>query len=215
MSKEFLPKVFDVFAQDIEQSRTNYQGTGLGMSITKQFVEMLNGTIEVKSEKNVGTEFTVEIPFVINREVEQDEAQAPDDFSLAGYRILLVEDNELNAEIAEEILKDAGAEVTVAQNGKIAVDICAKSEKSYFDLILMDIMMPEMDGLTATRTLRSLDREDMKTIPVIAMTANAFAEDRKAALEAGMNGYVTKPINVSALMKEIQENFKKVVGVSA
>jgi signal transduction histidine kinase/CheY-like chemotaxis protein len=215
MSKEFLPKVFDVFAQDIEQSRTNYQGTGLGMSITKQFVEMLNGSIEVKSEKNVGTEFTVELPFVINREVEQEEVQSQNEFSLADYRILLVEDNELNAEIAEEILKDAGADVTVAQNGKIAVDICAKSEKSYFDLILMDIMMPEMDGLTATRAIRSMERTDMHTIPIIAMTANAFAEDRKAAMEAGMNGYVTKPIDVAALMKEIREIFKKVVGVSA
>jgi signal transduction histidine kinase/CheY-like chemotaxis protein len=215
MSKEFLPKVFDVFAQDIEQSRTNYQGTGLGMSITKQFVEMLNGSIEVKSEKNVGTEFTVELPFVINRDVEQEEVQAQNEFSLADYRILLVEDNELNAEIAEEILKDAGADVTVAQNGKIAVDICAKSEKSYFDLILMDIMMPEMDGLTATRAIRSMERTDMHTIPIIAMTANAFAEDRKAAMEAGMNGYVTKPIDVAALMKEIREIFKKVVGVSA
>jgi CheY-like chemotaxis protein len=204
MSKEFLPKVFDVFAQDISQSRTNYQGTGLGMSITKQFVEMLGGKIYVKSEKNVGTEFTVEIPFVINHEVEESGVQAQSEFTLAGYKILLVEDNELNAEIATEILKDAGADVTVAQNGKIAVDICAKTDESYFDLILMDIMMPEMDGLTATRAIRSMKRTDMQTIPVIAMTANAFAEDKKAAMEAGMNGYVTKPIDIAALIEEIR-----------
>jgi CheY-like chemotaxis protein len=215
MSKEFLPKVFDVFAQDIEQSRTNYQGTGLGMSITKQFVEMMNGRIDVQSEKNVGTEFTVELPFVINHDVEERGEQSQSEFTLADYKILLVEDNELNAEIATEILKDAGAEVTVAQNGKMAVDICAESEEHYFDLILMDIMMPEMDGLTATRAIRSMERADMHTIPVIAMTANAFAEDRKAAMEAGMNGYVTKPIDVAALMREIREIFKKVVGVSA
>jgi CheY-like chemotaxis protein len=215
MSKEFLPKVFDVFAQDIEQSRTNYQGTGLGMSITKQFVEMMDGRIEVKSEKNVGTEFTVELPFVMNHDVQESDVQAQSEFTLTGYKILLVEDNELNAEIATEILQDAGADITVAQNGKIAVDICAKSEESRFDLILMDIMMPEMDGLTATKAIRSMERADMRTIPIIAMTANAFAEDKKAAMEAGMSGYVTKPIDVAALMREIREILKKEVGVSA
>jgi CheY-like chemotaxis protein len=166
---------------------------------------MLNGKIDVKSEKNVGTEFTVEIPFVINHDVEESGVQAQSEFTLAGCKILLVEDNELNAEIATEILKEAGADITAAQNGKIAVDICAGSEESYFDLILMDIMMPEMDGLTATRAIRSMTRTDMQTIPIIAMTANAFAEDRKAAMEAGMNGYVTKPIDVAILIKEIRE----------
>jgi CheY-like chemotaxis protein len=208
MSEEFLPKVFDVFTQDINQGRTNYQGTGLGMSITKQFVEMLNGKIDVKSEKNVGTEFTVEIPFVINHDVEESGVQAQSEFTLAGYKILLVEDNELNAEIAMEILGDAEAEVMVAQNGKIAVDMCAKSEESHFDLILMDIMMPEMDGLTATRAIRSMNRKDMQTIPIIAMTANAFADDRKAALDAGMNGFVAKPIDVEILIQEIREILK-------
>jgi signal transduction histidine kinase/BarA-like signal transduction histidine kinase len=208
MSEEFLPKVFDVFTQDINQGRTNYQGTGLGMSITKQFVEMLNGKIDVKSEKNVGTEFTVEIPFVINHDVEESGVQAQSEFTLAGYKILLVEDNELNAEIAMEILGDAEADVVVAQNGKIAVDMCAQSEESYFDLILMDIMMPEMDGLTATRAIRSMNRKDMQTIPIIAMTANAFADDRKAALDAGMNGFVAKPIDVEILIQEIREILK-------
>jgi signal transduction histidine kinase/BarA-like signal transduction histidine kinase len=206
MSKEFLPKVFDVFTQDISQSRTNYQGTGLGMSITKQFVEMLNGKIDVKSEQNVGTEFTVEIPFVINHNVEESGMPAQSELTLAGYNILLVEDNELNAEIATEILKDAGADITVAQNGKIAVDICAGTEESYFNLILMDIMMPEMDGLTATKAIRSMNRTDMQTIPIIAMTANAFAEDKKAAMEAGMNGYVTKPIDMAMLIEEIHHS---------
>jgi CheY-like chemotaxis protein len=208
MSKEFLPKVFDAFAQDINKSRTNYQGTGLGMSITKQFVEMLNGTIDVKSEKDVGTEFTVEIPFAMDPNVEESSVQAPNELTLAGYKILLVEDNEINAEIAAEILENAGAEVTVAQNGRIAVDICARSEESCFDLILMDIMMPDMDGLTATRAIRSMERTDMQTIPVIAMTANAFAEDRKSAMEAGMNGYLTKPIDEATLVREIKAAFR-------
>jgi signal transduction histidine kinase/CheY-like chemotaxis protein len=205
MSKEFLPKVFDAFAQDINKSRTNYQGTGLGMSITKQFVEMLHGTIDVKSEKDVGTEFTVEIPFTIDWNVEESGVPKQNELTLAGYKILLVEDNEINAEIAAEILENAGAEVAVAQNGRIAVDVCAKSAESYFDLILMDIMMPDMDGLTATRAIRSMERTDMQTIPVIAMTANAFAEDRKSAMEAGMNGYLTKPIDAETLVREIKE----------
>jgi CheY-like chemotaxis protein len=149
----------------------------------------------------VGTEFTVEIPFAINHDLKGIEVQVQNEFTLADYKILLVEDNELNLEIAMEILKGVGAEVTVAQNGKDAVDICASSEESYFDLILMDIMMPKMDGLTATRTIRSMKRTDMQTIPIIAMTANAFVDDRKAAMEAGMNGYITKPINVEDLLR--------------
>jgi CheY-like chemotaxis protein len=205
MSEEFLPKVFDAFAQDINKSRTNYQGTGLGMSITKQFVEMLNGTIDVKSKKDVGTEFTVELPFAIDQDVEEPSAQGPNRLTLAGYKILLVEDNEINAEIAAEILENAGAAVTVAQNGRIAVDICAKSEEGCFDLILMDIMMPDMDGLAATRAIRSMERTDMQTIPIIAITANAFVEDRKSAMEAGMNGYLTKPIDEEALLRAIRE----------
>jgi signal transduction histidine kinase/CheY-like chemotaxis protein len=208
MSKDFLPKIFDAFVQNINQSRTNYQGTGLGMAITKQFVEMMNGKIDVKSEKNVGTEFTVEIPFAVNNDVKGIEVQAQSEFSLAGYEILLVEDNELNAEIATEILKGIGAKVTVAQNGKIALDICAGSEESYFDLIFMDIMMPEMDGLTATKAIRSMKRADMQVIPIIAMTANVFTDDRKAAMEAGMNGYVIKPINVKDLFSEIKKILK-------
>jgi CheY-like chemotaxis protein len=116
-----------------------------------------------------------------------------------------VEDNEINAEIAAEILENAGAAVTVAQNGRIAVDICAKSEEGCFDLILMDIMMPDMDGLAATRAIRSMERTDMQTIPIIAITANAFVEDRKSAMEAGMNGYLTKPIDEEALLRAIRE----------
>jgi signal transduction histidine kinase/ActR/RegA family two-component response regulator len=203
MSEEFLPKLFDLFTQDIDNGRTNYQGTGLGMAITKQFVEMMNGKIDVKSKVNVGTDFTVEIPFAINHDVKKTGVQMQNESPLAGYNILLVEDNEINAEIAEEILKDKGAEVTIAQNGKKAIDICSGSEESYFNLILMDIMMPEMDGLTATRAIRNMNRTDMQKIPIIAMTANAFVDDRKAAMRAGMNGYVTKPIDVGDLLKEI------------
>jgi signal transduction histidine kinase/ActR/RegA family two-component response regulator len=212
MNKEFLPKIFDLFTQDIDNSRTSYQGTGLGMPITKQFVEMLNGKIDVKSEKNVGTDFTVLLPFAINHSVKGRKEKEEREFTLAGCKILLVEDNEINAEIAEDILENEGAEITIAQNGKIAVDICANSEESYFSLILMDIMMPEMDGLTATREIRCMNRKDMQTVPIIALTANAFVNDRNAAMEAGMNGYVTKPIDVDALLKEIEEVFKKLAG---
>jgi signal transduction histidine kinase/BarA-like signal transduction histidine kinase len=204
MSKEFLPKLFEAFSQDVDHGRTNYQGTGLGMAITKQFVEMLHGTIAVKSEKDVGTEFTIELPFAINHDLPEPAVRATPAFSLNGRRLLLVEDNALNAEIATELLHDVGAEITLAQNGKEAVDLCAQAPDAWFDLILMDILMPEMDGLTATRMIRSMDRTDMQTIPIIAMTANAFLEDRNAAMEAGMNGYVTKPLHVEALLLEIE-----------
>jgi signal transduction histidine kinase/CheY-like chemotaxis protein len=205
MSEEFLPKLFDIFSQDIDNSRTNYQGTGLGMAITKQFVEMMGGTIAVKSKKNVGTDFTVEIPFAVNSNVKRLDEQAKTELTLTGCRVLLAEDNELNAEIAEDILANAGANITLVKNGKEAVDICADSESNHFDLILMDIMMPEMDGLSATKAIRAMERTDMQTVPIIAMTANAFTDDRKAALEAGMNGYVIKPINIDSLLGEINK----------
>jgi CheY-like chemotaxis protein len=175
------------------------------MAITKQFVEMMGGTIAVKSKKNVGTDFTVEIPFAVNSNVKRLDEQAKTELTLTGCRVLLAEDNELNAEIAEDILANAGANITLVKNGKEAVDICADSESNHFDLILMDIMMPEMDGLSATKAIRAMERTDMQTVPIIAMTANAFTDDRKAALEAGMNGYVIKPINIDSLLGEINK----------
>jgi CheY-like chemotaxis protein len=194
-----------MFSQNIEGSRTNYKGTGLGMAIVKQYVEMLHGNIEVESKLNVGTKFVIEMPFYIDHEREKKGVSTTDTSGLDGRKILLVEDNELNAEIAGEILQDIGAEVTLAENGRIAVDIFEGSEESFFDLILMDIMMPEMNGLEATKAIRSLQRPDAKTIPIVAMTANAFEEDKQSALEAGMNAYVAKPIDIALLMQALVE----------
>jgi signal transduction histidine kinase/ActR/RegA family two-component response regulator len=204
MSEEFLPTIFEEFSQDIDQSRTNYKGTGLGMAITKKYVDIMGGTIKVESKLNVGTIFEVEIPFIKDNATEKGSAEQPAEFTLSGRKLLLVEDNELNAEIAAEILRAEGAEVTIAENGKIGAEVYEKSENSYFDLILMDIMMPEMDGLTATKVIRDMDRADAKTIPIVAMTANAFEEDKKEALSAGMNGYVTKPIDISELRRVLK-----------
>jgi CheY-like chemotaxis protein len=169
---------------------------------------MLHGKIDVESELNVGTRFVVEIPIDIDDEERAEGVSIQDEGILAGRKILLVEDNELNAEIAGEILQDVGAQITLAENGKIAVDIFKESEAGDFDLILMDIMMPEMNGLEATKAIRNLEREDAKTIPIIAMTANAFEEDKRAALEAGMNAHVAKPIDVAVLMQVLLEVIK-------
>ncbi len=203
ISEEFLPHLFNEFSQDIDRGRTDYKGTGLGMAITKSYVDMLDGEIDVKSKLNVGTKFVVEIPVDINYEKSEESVGIQDEGLLSGRRILLVEDNKLNAEIAGEILKSAGAQVTFAENGKNAVDVFKKSEVMYFDLILMDIMMPEMNGHEATKAIRKFERKDAKTIPIVAMTANAFEEDKQAALESGMNAHVAKPIDINVLMQVI------------
>jgi signal transduction histidine kinase/CheY-like chemotaxis protein len=205
ISEEFLPRLFNEFSQDIDCGRTDYQGTGLGMAITKSYADMLDGKIDVESKLNVGTKFVVEIPVDINYEENAESTGVQDEALLSGRRILLVEDNKLNAEIAAEILKSAGAEITFAENGKIAVDIFKKSDVMYFDLILMDIMMPEMNGHEATKAIRKSEREDAKTIPIVAMTANAFEEDKQAALESGMNAHVAKPVDINVLLKVIVE----------
>jgi CheY-like chemotaxis protein len=205
MSEEFLPTLFEEFSQDIEQSRTNYKGTGLGMAITKQYVEMLRGTIQVESKLDVGTRFVIEMPISIDHTRESTTTQLQGGPVLTGRQILLAEDNELNAEIAVEMLEEEGAIVTVAENGKLAVELFEKSEASYFDLILMDIMMPEMNGLEATQAIRQLNRWDAQRIPIIAMTANAFEEDKRAALEAGMNAHIAKPVDVKVLMRVLHE----------
>jgi CheY-like chemotaxis protein len=205
ISEEFLPNLFNEFSQDIDRGRTDYKGTGLGMAITKSYVEMLGGSIEVESKLNVGTKFVVEIPIDIDYEERTESVHIYNEGLLAGRRVLLVEDNKLNAEIAGEILQSVGAQITLAENGRIAVDVFQKSEVGYFDLILMDIMMPEMNGHEATIAIRKLEREDAKSVPIIAMTANAFEEDKQAALEAGMNAHVAKPIDIAVLMQVIVE----------
>ena len=209
MKPEFLSKVFTAFAQEDNGSRTNYKGTGLGMSITKQFVDLMGGDISVTSVYEKGSCFTVEIPLEIDRdfvETQTNEAALTD---IRGMRILLVEDNDLNMEIACEILSDEGAEVETAEDGKIAVDVFNKSPLHHFDAVLMDIMMPNMNGYEATKAIRALSREDAQTTPIIAMSANAFEEDIQKSLDAGMNAHLSKPINVAELMKALGSFVKK------
>ena len=211
MSEEFLGQVFDDFAQEENGARTQYKGTGLGMAITKQYVDMMGGTISVESKKGSGSTFTVELPMELTTKenvVQQEVPQTKD--SLNGIRVLLAEDNELNAEIAEVQLEELGMKVTRAIDGKQAVEFFVDSPEGTFDVILMDIMMPEMNGYEATKAIRSLDdRPDGRTIPIIAMTANAFAEDVQASMDAGMNGHLSKPIVIDEVVKTIARNLDR------
>ena len=204
MTAEFQKCVFEPFAQEHTGSRTKFAGTGLGMPIAKNLVEKMGGTITFKSEEGVGTTFVIRVPFKINLYADKREEQKDvSEKSIKGLHILLAEDNELNMEIAEFMLQNEGADVTKAWNGQEAVEVFKKSEPGEFDVILMDIMMPVMNGYEATKMIRSLDREDAKAIPIIAMTANAFTEDRLRAKEAGMNEHIAKPVDVRLLVKVI------------
>lgn len=205
MSKDFIFHVFELFAQEDSSARTSYMGTGLGLAIAKQLTEMMGGNIAVESELDVGTTFTVTIPFELDSHYKEAYALENVDFSksLSGLKVLLVEDNELNMEIAKFILENAGLEVTSAKDGKEAVGIFEESREHYFDLILMDIMMPVMDGLTAAKTIRAMKRQEAKTIPIFAMTSNAFLDDKKQSKEAGMNEHLSKPLDEKKLMNTI------------
>ena len=206
MSEEFQKCVFEPFAQEHTGSRTKFAGTGLGMSIAKNLIEKMGGSISFESEEGVGTTFVIRVPFKINLEADKREEQRDvSEKSIKGLHILLAEDNELNMEIAEFVLQNGGADVTKAWNGKEAVELFRKSEPGGFDAILMDIMMPVMNGYEATKMIRSLDREDAKEVPIIAMTANAFTEDRQKAKEAGMNEHIVKPVDVELLIKVIHK----------
>ncbi len=177
MSQEFLAHAFEPFSQEDASARTAYMGTGLGLPIAKQLVEMMGGSIEVESHQNVGTTFTTTIPFEIDTEYRADADSEDADMEL---------------------------DVTKAYNGQEAVDIFAASKNNHFDLILMDVMMPVMDGLTAARTIRAMDREDAASIPIFAMTANAFTDDIEASRQAGMNEHLSKPLNEANMMNEIR-----------
>lgn len=195
MSKEYLERIFEPFTQESSGARTTYQGTGLGMTITKKLVDSMGGTIEIESEPDVGSVFTVTLPLIIaeqetGKEEEKEEAQE----CMNGKHALLVEDNELNQEIARYMLEENGLEVTLAANGKEAVDLFEESPLGAYQIVFMDVMMPVMNGHEATRAIRQLDRADAKTVPIVAMTANAFAEDVQAAKEAGMNEHLAKPL---------------------
>ena len=203
MSKEFLPKLFEAFSQEAGGSRTTYKGTGLGMAITKSFVDMMGGTVEVESELNQGTRFLVKIPMEVCAMPEEAVASARDYGALQGRRVLLAEDNELNAEIAQEILEEVGIKVQLAINGKEAVHRFEASQPGEYAAILMDIMMPEMNGYEATRAIRALPREDAATVPIIALSANAYEEDIRKAREAGMNAHVAKPVHPDVIYREL------------
>lgn len=209
MEKSYLPKLFDEFSQEDDGSRTTYKGTGLGMAITSKLVEMLDGTIEVESELNVGTRFTLEFSIDINPVSETEQEDVNQEFNISGMQILLAEDNELNAEIAVEMLTDAGAKVILAENGVKAVEAFCDSNVYSIDAILMDIMMPEMDGIKAAQTIRNLERPDAVNVPILAMTANAYDEDVRRTREAGMNEHLSKPIDMQILFETLAEYYKK------
>ena len=206
MTESFQKQIFEPFAQEHTGSRTRFAGTGLGMPITKKLVEKMGGTIAFESEEGVGTTFVIRIPFKIDTDVYKREEQKDiSEKSIKGLNILLAEDNELNMEIAEFMLRNEGVAVTKAWNGQEAVELFRKSRTGEFDVILMDIMMPVMNGYEAAKTIRSMEREDAKVIPIIAMTANAFTEDRLRAKEAGMDEHIAKPVDVELLVNVINE----------
>ena len=204
MSPEFLSHIFDPFSQEKTDARSVYQGTGLGMAITKGLIEQMNGSIEVTSQVGVGSVFVITIPFEIAQEQKKDEEIA-EKYDIRGLHLLAAEDNELNAEIIEMLLTDDGAKVTVAKNGRQAVEHFENNPPGTFDAILMDVMMPVMDGIAATKAIRAMDRADAKTIPIIAMTANAFEEDAKRCLAAGMTAHLAKPFKIEDVEKTIVE----------
>ena len=209
MTEAFQKRIFEPFAQEHAGSRTKFAGTGLGMPITKKLVEKMSGTISFESKEGTGTTFVIRIPFRIDTDrKDRTETEEKTETSIQGLHVLLTEDNELNMEIAEFVLQNEGAVVTKAWNGQKAVDIFRKNRPGEFDVILMDIMMPVMNGYEAAKMIRSLDREDAKVIPIIAMTANAFIEDRMRAKEAGMDEHIAKPVDRKLLVKVINELVK-------
>ena len=204
MSPEFLEHLFEPFAQEHTDARSIYKGTGLGMAIVKSLVDAMHGTIEVSSVENEGTTFVITLPFEIaDQEIIQEKKEFIENADITGMRLLLAEDNDLNAEIAQIQLENAGAEVTVVRDGRQAFEAFRDNPEGTFDAVLMDIMMPVMDGLTATKAIRGLDRADAGTIPIIAMSANAFEEDAKKSMEAGMNAHLSKPLNMEHVIAEI------------
>lgn len=211
MSEEFQKHIFDEFAQEESDARTQYKGTGLGMSITKNYIDMMGGSISLQSKKNKGTTFVIEIPFkAVKKEKVQNRDNVIDSSDIKGIHVLLAEDNDLNAEIAIVQLEEAGMKVTRAVDGKDVVDIFVNHPQGTFDIILMDIMMPNMNGYQATEAIRKLTgRPDGKTIPIIALTANAFAEDVQASFDAGMSDHVSKPIIIEEVIKTILRNISK------
>lgn len=215
MTPEFLTRIYEPFAQEGDDARSKFQGTGIGMSIVKSLIDMMGGTIEISSEVGAGSTFNVQIPLDIDKNPRAKERASKQAYScsLAGMNVLLAEDNELNAEIAQALLESEGIVVTRAADGNKAVDLYVSRPAGSFDAILMDIMMPGMDGYEATRAIRLSEKADAADIPIIALTANAFNEDAKAAHDAGMNAHLPKPLDFNKL-KNILARIKKYGSVS-
>lgn len=211
MSEEFQKRLFEPFSQEDNGARTHYAGTGLGMAISRQYVELMGGTITVHSKKECGSSFTVEIPMELADPKQIPELNLIQDVSLNGVKVLLAEDNELNAELAIALLEEAGMHVTRAVDGQDAVACFANNPADTYDVILMDILMPKMNGHQAARAIRAMSKErpDAAKIPIIAQSANAFKEDVQASLDSGMNGHISKPFNIDAVTTAIKQNIKR------
>lgn len=213
MSEEFLEHIFEPFAQEKNDARSVYHGTGLGMAIVKGLLDQMGGEISITSEEGVGSTFVICIPFEIAEPPGKEQMEEKlEESDIRGRHLMLVEDNELNAEIAEMLLSDQGARITTVHDGKQAVELFNTMPAGTFDAILMDIMMPEMDGLTATRKIRQLERQDAGRIPIIAMTANAFKEDEERCLAAGMNAHLAKPLDIEKVKRTIQREIERCEG---
>ena len=208
MKAEFLEDIFRPFCQETSNSRTKYEGTGLGMAITKNIIELMDGNITVESEYQVGSKFIVRLPFMINSRYHGGVEERQVRQIMKGTRILLVDDNDLNLEVAKELLESEGADIITACNGQDAIDKFLFSDENEIKLIIMDIMMPVMDGLEATRRIRKLERKDAKTVPIIAMTANAFQEDIKKSFDAGMNEHISKPVDIDTILRVVHKVLK-------
>ena len=208
MSEEYLPHIYEEFSREHSTAENKVSGTGLGLPIIKSMIELMGGSIQVESRQGIGTKFTIDLSFDIALKEEvygsEDTIESSAIHTIKGKRILLVEDNELNAEIAKTVLEDIGALITRAENGQQALELFKEKPAETFDVILMDLMMPVMDGYTATRKIRELERSDAKTVPIIAMTANAFQEDAEKCIAVGMNAHLAKPLDIEKMKKTIK-----------
>ena len=208
ISEEYLPHIYEEFSREHSTTENKVPGTGLGLPIIKSMIELMGGSIQVESRQGIGTKFTIDLSFDIALKEEvygsEDTIESSAIHTIKGKRILLVEDNELNAEIAKTVLEDVGALITRAENGQQALELFKEKPAGTFDVILMDLMMPVMDGYTATRKIRELERSDAKTVPIIAMTANAFQEDAEKCIAVGMNAHLAKPLDIEKMKKTIK-----------
>ncbi|MBO7698131.1 MAG: response regulator, partial [Erysipelotrichaceae bacterium] len=208
MDREYLPKLFDAFSQEDNANTSKYGGSGLGMAITKSFIDMMGGQITVESEKGIGSTFTVTIPLTRVKEEDKPkniEEESSRNASLKNIRVLIAEDQEINAEVLSDLLDLEGVSSEWAKNGKEAVELFNENEEGYFAAILMDMRMPVMDGLEATRQIRKLERKDATDIPIVALSANAFEEDVRHCLEAGMNAHLSKPVDINKLKEVLSD----------